>query len=113
MIYGLLWKLRMGAPWRALPPRYGALQTSPLISKRATLNTVGMHYPILGYTFSIASSTAVQVAQMVERGAWDIFTALLAGLVACPVSAYAAGAAGHRYQRAAPTTLTVRLTKYR
>jgi hypothetical protein len=43
-----------------------------------------MHYPILGYTFSIASSTAVQVAQMVERGAWDIFTALLAGLVVCP-----------------------------
>ena len=59
VINGLLWKLRMGAPWRALPPRYGALQTSSLISKKATLNTFGMHYPILGYTLSNASSTAV------------------------------------------------------
>ena len=113
MIYGLLWKLRMGAPWRDLPRRYGALQTSSLISKRAALNTFVMHYPILGYTFSNASSTAVQVAQMVEKGAWDFLTAVLVGLAACPAPAYAAGAAGHRYQRAAPVFHSISLAMYR
>ncbi len=67
VINGLLWKLRMGAPWRDLPRRYGALQTSPLISKRATLNTFGMHYSILGCTFSNASSTECRSHRWLRR----------------------------------------------